>query len=415
MKPKLLVIFPGMLFPTTGMSQLRTIEQIKSLSSTFNVDLCIIGFSEVDVQIHKKELKDFCRNIFFIKSHKRRFGIISRLFYGILYKIVNHFTSISIEYLTFSHKKTQKTLLSIIKKNDYPMVLAHYWHLCSFFSQLPDKIIKVIDTHYVVQEAIEIAEKGLYEYNKPAFIKKELIFNLKKQTEFFESADILVFNSLKQKNIIEKTVLNKELIVTTNGQNLDQYLNYPVQEPDRTLLFYGALGNEFNMKAIKILLHEIIPILKIKIPGLKVLFVGSNAPRWLSDIANNTDFIVTGFVDDIKPFLSKSYLTILPLRTAAGFRGRAIELMALGVPVIGTHNALDCVGIKDGSEGFITDETDEMIEIAVRLFLNTEERKRISLNAREFVKYNYSSEQTFGKLTSYLAKKLIMKRSEFAS
>jgi glycosyltransferase involved in cell wall biosynthesis len=76
--------------------------------------------------------------------------------------------------------------------------------------------------------------------------------------------------------------------------------------------------------------------------------------------------------------------------------------MAMGIPVIGTHNALDCVALKNGEEGFITDDTKKMIGIAISLFNDPSERRRISVNARKFVEKNYTLEATFGKLANSL-------------
>ena len=51
---------------------------------------------------------------------------------------------------------------------------------------------------------------------------------------------------------------------------------------------------------------------------------------------------------------------ILPMSIAGGFRTRVVEVMAMGVPVIGTHNALDCLEMENGIHGFITDNDSEM-------------------------------------------------------
>jgi glycosyltransferase involved in cell wall biosynthesis len=401
-RKKILVVFPGVLFPVAGMSQVRTIQQIACLSKVFTVDLFIVANSDKDAEIHRNELGSQCRNVFSVIHPKHRQGTFRRVLSGIEHRIFYYLSGNPVEHQHLSDRKITDTISGTVKKHNYQMVISHYWHGCRFFEQLPGNTFKAIDTHYIVEENMEIHEKGLYDHTSSYLLSKELKYSKKKQNEYFKMADLLIFNSTKQYEIIKNIFPQKLLTVTPNGQELHQYLEYPVTKPEKCLVFYGALSNQFNVKAIKLLLDLIIPAIKEKSPGLKVMFVGNKPPEWLKSRDNESDFIVTGFVKDIRPYLSKSYLSVMPLTTASGFRGRTIELMALGVPVIGTHNALDCVEFEHGQEGFITDDVNEMIRLAVHLFEHPEERDRISENARRFVNEHYSIEATFSKLTTYI-------------
>jgi polysaccharide biosynthesis protein PslH len=404
---KILVVFPGVLFPVSGMSQVRTTQQIISLSKLFIVDLLIISRGDKEVENHRRELGSSCRNVFFVLHPKYRQGIIRRVLFGIKHRIAYYLFGNPVDHQHLSERKITESISETVKKGNYDLVISHYWHACSFFKKIPGTIFKAIDTHYIVEENIEIHEKGLYDHARSYLLGRELQYSRKKQNECFNLADLLIFNSGKQYEIIKKIFPQKLLNVTPNGQDLQQYLEYPLSKPEKSLVFYGALSNQFNVKAIKLLLEVIIPALKEKIPDLRVMFVGNNPPEWLKNKNNGNDFIVTGFVEDIRPYLSTAYLCVIPLTTASGFRGRTIELMALGVPVIGTHNALDCIEFENGQEGFITDDVNEMIEFCLSLYNNPGERSRISENARQFVTENYSIDATFGKLTSYLDKILI--------
>jgi glycosyltransferase involved in cell wall biosynthesis len=112
-------------------------------------------------------------------------------------------------------------------------------------------------------------------------------------------------------------------------------------------------------------------------------------------------------VEDVRPWLSKAWLNIIPLELSSGFRGRVIELMAMGIPVVGTHNALESIGLENGKNGFISDSDDEITSFCLNLLTNHILRNEISLNARDFVKKNYSLESTFGKLNEYLKTKYL--------
>ena len=172
--------------------------------------------------------------------------------------------------------------------------------------------------------------------------------------------------------------------------------------PENNVLFYGALSNQFNNKALKRIVDNIFPALKKEIPDLYLIALGSNPPEWLQEKSKVLDIVVTGFVDDIRPYLKASQVSLIPLDSGAGFRGRTIELMAMGVPVVGTHNALDSIEMKNGLHAFIEDSDEKIIEKTLFLLQHPDIKEKMANSALKFVKENYSLEATFGKLSTKL-------------
>jgi glycosyltransferase involved in cell wall biosynthesis len=216
---------------------------------------------------------------------------------------------------------------------------------------------------------------------------------------------LLIVNSSVQKKLISETFPEKKIVVTPNGQDLNYFFNYKKSDKDKVenvILFYGALSSQFNAIALRRILDKIFPVLKKKVKELKLIVLGSNPPEWINGYLGSGDIEVTGFVDDIRPILSRSYLTLLPLQSGAGFRGRTIELMAMGVPVIGTNNALNSIDLENGKHGFIKDEDDEIISVTIDLLNSRSKRDQVSKNAIELVKEKYTLEATFGKLSKIL-------------
>ena len=76
--------------------------------------------------------------------------------------------------------------------------------------------------------------------------------------------------------------------------------------------------------------------------------------------------------------------------------------MAMGVPVVGTHNALDSIGIENGKHGFIEDTDEGMVSYSVMLLNDASKRNEIAQNACSFAEEKYSLQATFGKLNEYL-------------
>ena len=73
----------------------------------------------------------------------------------------------------------------------------------------------------------------------------------------------------------------------------------------------------------------------------------------------------------------------------------------MGVPVIGTHNALDSIEMTSGVHGYVTDSDHEMAERAVQLLNDSGLKRYMSEKCRKFVAEKYSIEATYGKLSRY--------------
>jgi glycosyltransferase involved in cell wall biosynthesis len=92
-------------------------------------------------------------------------------------------------------------------------------------------------------------------------------------------------------------------------------------------------------------------------------------------------------------------VAVIPLEVATGFRGRVVELMAMEIPLVGTHRALDCVQLEEGVHGFATDSDAEMAEHAARLLIDDGTRQAMGSRCRALAAARYSIEATIGALS----------------
>ena len=73
-------------------------------------------------------------------------------------------------------------------------------------------------------------------------------------------------------------------------------------------------------------------------------------------------------------------------------------MLSLGVPVVGTHNALDNTGLINGDHCYISDDNEEMANF---LSILTNQKKRYNVKKCKNFIMNNALENTFGKLSSY--------------
>ena len=400
MKRKILLINPISLFPTIAMNQVRTLHMIKSLSRFFDIDVLTPVVSIEESSLSRQKFSDLGINFSELKSKKHRSNIIRKRWRQVVERI--HYYALGTDKGFVAGKSFEKEILTFIKKSRYDYIISNYWEISDFFRQINDCGIKILDTHYAVKENIEVlAGKGYY--NSSSFFKnRELKNSLKSETEIIQASDIILSLSSKCYSIFLKDHPLKKHILIPDGNDINYYSPaFGEPEPD-TILFYGSMQSLQNIGAFKRLYHEILPLIKIHVPDVRLLVVGNAPPPEILNLHNGKNIVVTGFVEDVRPWLAKGSLLILPLEIGSGFRGRIVEVMAMGIPVAGTHNALDSLDMVSGEQGLISDSDTEIADFSIRLLKDKELRKIFSLACRHFAVEKYSIESTFDKFTRYL-------------
>ena len=402
-KKNILIINPVSLFPTRIMSQVRTLNKIKRLSKDHMVDVITFCHTEEQKRISSEQFKNICRNFYPVEPINPKKKYIKKKYYGLKYSLLYYLFGTPKEYSYYGNNKVTKRILDIIALNDYDIIQIDYWYQGKILERADSEIFKSIDTHYLVKENKELHLKNKYDVKNKFFKTREFQKSEKLEKRFFDAADLIVPNSTKGKDILDLYYQKKKAIVVQNGQDIGFYENYKTVPEQGTILFYGNMGARQNIKAFFRLWNNIFPIIKKQVPEARLIVVGSNPPEEIKKLHNGDSLFISGFVKDVRQLLGKSKVMIIPLEIGSGFRGRVVEVMAMGIPVIGTHNALDSIEMDNGIHGFISDSDENIAEKSVMLLSDNKLWQKMREDCIKFVSNKYSLDATFGKLSAFFS------------
>ncbi|MFX0132350.1 MAG: glycosyltransferase [Candidatus Hodarchaeota archaeon] len=401
-KKRILIINPGPLFPKIMASQDRIINMIKCLFKTHEVDVITLYKTSEEKLLSEKGLTGICNKYYLLQKPNHNF--YSKKILGLIIKLWSYITLIPFEMVYPNWPRIKRKIRNIINNNNYDIVQIEYWYQCSIFKKIPDNILKVIDTHDVLYEKKELEIKHKTQNQFSWYHKRSL--KKYRELELYNTglSDVIISISKPDQKKFNKLFPNKKHLLISTGQNIKYFSNYPINKAEKTILFYGSLGYGQNIPAFWRFWKDILPLIKEELPFVKIVILGANPPREIRNLHNGKEIIVTGYVKDVRPYIAKSTICIIPLSQGSGFRGRVVEVMAMGVPVIGTHNALDSIDMKNGVHGYITDSNHKMAKLGIELLTDSKKIKEISENCRNFVADMYSVEATYGRLSDYLNK-----------
>ncbi len=168
--------------------------------------------------------------------------------------------------------------------------------------------------------------------------------------------------------LIPKDSSPSPLTVLPNGVDLKFFHPNPAVERDvETLVFSGKMSYHANISMVKHLVFEIMPRIWQKRPNVRLIVVGKDPSAEIRALTGDARITVTGTVDDIRPYLWKATVSVVPLIYGAGIQNKILEAMACGVPVVATSRTLSALQAQAGKEILVADDAEEFASLVLRL------------------------------------------------
>ncbi len=192
------------------------------------------------------------------------------------------------------------------------------------------------------------------------------------------------------------------LEVVPNGVDTRTYRgDFGPPEAD-TLIYSGALTYSANFDAVDYFLRDIFPRVRARRPGVRLRITGKTDGVPLARLPLGEHVTLTGYVEDIRPVVARSWAAIVPLRVGGGTRLKILEALALGTPVVSTSKGAEGLDLQDGKHLLIADTPQEFAEAVTRLLSDAALREELGHRGREQVRRLYDWERIGAQLNAYL-------------
>lgn len=135
-----------------------------------------------------------------------------------------------------------------------------------------------------------------------------------------------------------------------------------------SIVFTGSMDWLPNEDAITYFTEDILPIVKKEVPDVTLTVVGRNPYPSLLDLANrDCSLVVTGRVDDVRPYMARASAYIVPLRIGGGTRLKIFEAMAMEKAIVSTTIGAEGLPVADGQELLLADSAESFASALVKV------------------------------------------------
>lgn len=154
---------------------------------------------------------------------------------------------------------------------------------------------------------------------------------------------------------------------------------------EKRVVFTGSMDWLPNADAVQYFCREILPLIRAREPDATFTIVGRSPTPAVRRLAEDRGVEVTGRVEDVRPYLAKSAVYVVPLRIGGGTRLKIFEAMSAGRAVVSTRIGAEGLPVEDGRQILLADTPQEFARSVITLLQDRNTRTAIARDARTLV------------------------------
>lgn len=376
-------------YPTSNGSKLRIFHLLAGLAQQHQVAL-ISFFEEADAPLDPGPLDQLCAEIqvvpwrgFNPQSGLARFGYMN---------------TTPRYYLDTFSAEMQECIQQTLAHNAYDLVIASQIDMAAYGPFLGS-----------VPAIFEEAEVGtLYEQHANASTLQQRVrygLTWRKHRRYLQSLlahfGACTVVSAAERELLERALGSEqgqaasgvqkgaaEIAVIPNGVDVASYAPARGRTAPKvdSLIFTGSFNYAPNYEAMCWFVAKVLPLVHTIRPDVQLTITGKQGNCRLPHAPGVQ---LTGFVEDVRPLVAASWISLAPLHTGGGTRLKILEAMALGTPVVATSKGAEGLAVQPGKHLLVADTPADFAQAVLQLLQNEPLRQELAHNALLLVTEKY--------------------------
>jgi sugar transferase (PEP-CTERM/EpsH1 system associated) len=309
----------------------------------------------------------------------------------------------SYPYIVTSHytPRYKHALQKLLALKQFDMIICEWTPYALYVKDIrgPRKVI--------VAHNIESAIWRRYEQNETNSVRRWYISIQRKKVEEFERTcfgwvDGATAVSAQEAQTIAGFGIRYPVEVIDNGVDTEYFAPQPASDKALSLVFTGSMDWRPNQDAARYFVSDIWPMVRQKYPDARVYWVGRDPSPDVLDLQKQPGVVITGTVDDVRPFIASGSVYIVPLRIGGGSRLKILEAMAMKKAVVSTTVGAEGLRVVDGRHLLIADSPADFAQAIERCINDESLSRRLGEQGRILVEEQYRWDHLGKRFHAYL-------------
>lgn len=393
---KLLFLSPYLPSPPQSGAPRRVHGLLSELARRHEVSLLALTAPGEDTEAAIRATRQYCAEVVTVESDRLDRALSQKRKRAI--QLRSLLQTRSYERLTYYHPLFQQEIDRLAARGDFDVITMEHSQMACY--RLPNTARLVLDEHNIEYDILwrtTAAERLSIRklYNRVNYIKLR-----REERAAWQQFDGITLTSDRDAMLLHRDAPEKPTAVIPNA--VDTELFRPSGSPieEGTILFFGAINYYPNTEGLLFFLDEVFPLVKQQHPKVRLLIVGQLPPPAITERASE-DVIVTGLVDDVRPYLERAAVVIAPLKIGGGTRLKIVEAMSMGKPIVATHIGAEGLDVSDGEDILLGDTAEEFAAQVVHILGDAALAQRLGVAARNRAISKYSWHDAVNRLERF--------------
>ena len=381
---RMLVLTPRLLYPANTGGKIRSSQLFERLARMHDITaVCFRTPEESDEQVAM--MRRCCSTIETVDWVDHRKGTPG--FY--MEALGNLLSPKAFTIAKYDSARMRAKLRELLARNRYDVLI------CDFLHPSPNVIGLPFAPTIMFQHNVEsVIRQRHYQMTSNPLLKSYLYWDWRRLARFEGHAARAMDHSIMVSEQDCETmksmfgVANVSAIPT--GVDIDYFVRREPEAPGHHLVFTGSMDWFANEDGVGFFVRDVLPRIRARLP-VTFWIVGRTPSEAVQQLArDNPDVRVTGTVDDVRPYIDRAGVYVVPLRIGGGTRIKIFEAMAMSKAVVSTTIGAEGLPVSSGRDVVLADDPDTLASAIVRLLESSDERARIGEEARRLVAENYT-------------------------
>ena len=290
----------------------------------------------------------------------------------------------------FYHRGMQETVHEYLRSKTFDVVDCEYLQTAHFIQKYPE--IPAVASHH---EVYSMAHRNRYQ-SSPWFSTQRVssfanwMRMLNYEERMFRRFYAVMVVTEQEREYLFHYMPGLRVYAHPTGVDCDFFS--PSQElPQRgSVVFLGNFNHGPNVSGILWFLERVWHQVRERCPYSDLFVVGGNPTTSIRAWDGKNNVRITGWVEDVRPYLRRSSVFIAPMLEGVGLRGKILEAWAMARPVVGTSLALSGMETAKNRAAFVADDAESFAARVSDLLESETLASKMGICGRELVLESFS-------------------------
>jgi len=294
----------------------------------------------------------------------------------------------------------ERKIRELRAEEDFGLIHCHYLHIAQYHEAFGDTA-RYFDcqniNRYLWERYAEAPTTGLF---ARLFAQHQARLLQRYEPEIWRHFDVATFCSEEERDYALERQPDAAFHVSPNGVDCSFFQPFETEPEPHTIVFSASMNATQNIDAAVFLGEDIFPLIQARYPDSMLYLVGQKPAPEVRRLATDK-IVVTGTVDDVRPYAERAAVYVAPIRIGGGTRLKILEAMAMAKPVVSTRVGAEGIRCAAGEHIVLADSPEGFASSVLSLFEHPEERRKLGRAGRELVESTYEWNAIGEKIAHY--------------